>query len=220
MNPVCLTDINKPECQTWMKEVCARCRKLLNRHAGEFTLFDETPAVYKDVLDMTFNDCSKLKHLLQLEVAAIHKREILSNFTWWQKLLLILVYIGIVVLFVLVFRYCRKAYQAGAQQFDEESAKPPTPPTEKAQPPRQKSEKRKKSLKSWLHYRCRPIFVHNEAALRRQQAKYKEVEANREEHTQKNIDKWTKAREKVERKRQFQRDTIKMMEQQKKQERR
>ncbi|EDW11932.1 NF-kappa-B-activating protein [Drosophila mojavensis] len=88
------------------------------------------------------------------------------------------------------------------------SSEQPSKPSENAasdssEPSKQKNLK----LKAWLRYKIRPIFVHNHDALRRQQNKYKENERFKELNTERNIEKWTKAREKNERKRQIKRES-------------
>ncbi|XP_034473097.1 uncharacterized protein LOC117780608 isoform X2 [Drosophila innubila] len=94
MNPICETDINSPECQTWMNKVCAHCRELFAREATNTWAawwHDETPVFYKDVPEMTVYDCSKLKNLLEQEVAALHSSKTIAypsksfNFKLWQK---------------------------------------------------------------------------------------------------------------------------------------
>ncbi|KAM8714652.1 hypothetical protein ACLKA7_001067 [Drosophila subpalustris] len=216
MNPICETDINSTECQTWMNRVCAHCRNLFAREATNTWAAwwrDETPAFYKDVPEMTVYDCNKLKHLLELEVAALQPSQTIAypsktfNFDLWQKILLIAVYIGIIVVIVLICRFWKMGRREKDRPVDEEkdatprssiSPKPKTSPLPQGDAP--KPDKRK-SLKNWMRHRCRPIFVHNEAALRRQQAKYREKELLRDEYTQQNVEKWTKAREKHEKKR-------------------
>ncbi|EDW57903.2 uncharacterized protein [Drosophila virilis] len=236
MNPNCQTDINSAECQKWMREVCAHCRELFAREATDKWAawwHDATPALFKDVPDMTVYDCNKLKHLLELEVAAIRPPEVpmqFPEFTWWQKALLISVYIGILVLMVLMCRYWRRGRRVRVQSMDEEKAGPQrpinkTPPQseQKTQAPPstppaphpqhedvQKPNKSRHTFKAWMRHRCRPIFVHNEASLRRQQAKYKANELIREAHNQQNIEKWTRAREEVEKRRQERKDSLAM----------
>ncbi|XP_034473096.1 uncharacterized protein LOC117780608 isoform X1 [Drosophila innubila] len=215
MNPICETDINSPECQTWMNKVCAHCRELFAREATNTWAawwHDETPVFYKDVPEMTVYDCSKLKNLLEQEVAALHSSKTIAypsksfNFKLWQKVLLISIYIGIIVVIALICRFWKLERREKDRPVDEEKEESPrtTSPQPDNTPLQQddvpKPDKRK-SLKGWMRQRCRPIFLHNEAALRRQQAKYREKELLREEYTQQNVEKWTRAREKVEKKR-------------------
>lgn len=150
------------------------------------------------------------------------------DFKSWQTKLLIAVYIVIILLVVLVFYMWRKGRRAGRHddeekvdenKNEEENEKEKEKENEngnekdKDQPKASstdnviseseadKNKQKKMILKNWLRQKARPIFVHNEASLRRQQEKYKENERLREWYTMKNIEKWTKARRKIERKR-------------------
>ncbi|KAH8376897.1 hypothetical protein KR093_002036 [Drosophila rubida] len=198
-----------------MGKVCTHCRDLFAEEATNTWAawwHDDTPAFYKDVSEMTVYDCNKLKHLLELEVAALHPNKAIPSksfhFKLWQKVLLICIYVGIIVAIILICRYWKLGRREKDRPVDEEkeesnrskvSKKEPTPLPED-EPPRVEK-RRRTSLKGWMRYRCRPVFLHNEASLRRQQAKYREKELLREAYTRQNIEKWTKAREKVEKKR-------------------
>ncbi|XP_030240705.1 uncharacterized protein LOC115562772 [Drosophila navojoa] len=103
--------------------------------------------------------------------------------------------------------HVRVSYQEPDSERPSKSEQPSKPgehaASDNLEPPKQKSSK----IKAWLRYKVRPIFVHNQDALRRQQNKYKENERFKQLNTERNIDKWTKAREKVERKRQIERES-------------
>ncbi|KAH8273796.1 hypothetical protein KR044_000711 [Drosophila immigrans] len=199
-----------------MNKVCTHCRALFAKEATNTWAawwHDDTPAFYKDVPEMTVYDCNKLKHLLELEVAAVHPNKTRAlpskpfNFKLWQKILLICTYIGIIVAIVLICRYWKHGRREKDRPVDEEkeetsrskTSKPESTPLPEDTTLRPEKN-RKSTLKGWMRHRCRPIFLHNEAALRRQQAKYREKELLREAYTHHNIEKWTKAREKHEKK--------------------
>ncbi|XP_062125157.1 LOW QUALITY PROTEIN: uncharacterized protein LOC133838173 [Drosophila sulfurigaster albostrigata] len=217
MNPICKTNINSTECQLWMNRVCTHCRDLFAKEATNTWAawwHDDTPAYYKDVPEMTVYDCNKLKHLLELEVAAVHSNQSIAfpsksfNFKLWQKILLICIYIGIIVAIILICYYWKLGRRDKDRPVDEEKeetpsnkySKPDSSSLSHEEPPKHEKNHRS-TLKGWMRYRCRPFFLHNEAALRRQQAKYREKELLREAYTQQNIEKWTRAREKVQKKR-------------------
>ncbi|KAH8418786.1 hypothetical protein KR222_002945 [Zaprionus bogoriensis] len=220
MNPICETDINSAECQLWMSKVCERCKELFDREASNAWAawwHDETPPIYKDVPDMTVYDCTKLKHLLEQQVAALAAQIPVMltakspTFQSWQKTLLVAIYIAIIVIFA-VFCYCwRQGRCDSTQPTDEEKDESSTrnsnsrPEEQQSQPTesdaKEKPEKQRGALKTWMRHKAQPIFVHNEAALRRQQAKYKEKERMREAYTQQNIERWAGSREKSKKKR-------------------
>lgn len=176
---------------------------------------------------MTVYDCNKLKNLLEMEVAALQSKMpknsliVLNDFKSWHTILLVAVYIFIIALVGLIFYYWRKRRRENLPPNDAE--KPTDKENEKDNEPnnqstagsdassasnsesdtetKKKEKSRNAKVKNWVRQKARPIFVHNEASLRRQQEKYKENERLREWYTMQNIEKWTKARRKIEKKR-------------------
>lgn len=226
MNPICQTDIDNPECQLWMTRVYEYCKDLYARetsNAWDAWWHDETPPIYKEVADMTIYDCNKLKKLLEMEVAALQSKipnvsmKVLIDFKSWQTILLIAVYIVIILIVVLILYMWRKERRGESHDDEEKVDENQNEKTDEKDEDKKKSsstenvisesnpdkttEHEQIKLKNWLRQKARPIFLHNEASLRRQQEKYKENERLREWYTMKNIEKWTKARRKIERKR-------------------
>ncbi|EDW11933.1 uncharacterized protein LOC6576502 [Drosophila mojavensis] len=235
MNPDCETDIYSLECQEWMSLVCDRCRDLFAEAAKDIWAawwHDTTPPLYKDVADMTVYDCEKLKHLLEVQVAASspHKATVeYKEFAWWQKIALIIIYISILVLLLVVCRRWRRTCKADNlppihnEQEDlllpTSSSKPDHPPAEQCKPdetgaiPRECLRPLKKhGFKAWMQQICRPIFIHNEGALKRRQKKYEEDKKLERILNERNIKKWTKARTRAERRREMELESMEMME--------
>lgn len=233
MNPDCETDIYSQECQEWMSLVCERCRDLFAEAATDIWAawwHDTTAPLYKDVADMTVYDCEKLKHLLELQVAASSPHKIAveyKEFAWWQKIALIIIYILILVLLLVVCRRwrgtCKADNQPPIHNEQEDLLQPstfqPNQPAEHCKPdetgaiPKDCPKPLKRhGFKAWMHQICRPIFVHNEGALKRRQKKYEEEKKLERLLNERNIKKWTKSRAKAERKREIQKESVEMKE--------
>lgn len=199
-----------------MSKVCEHCKELYAREASDAWAawwHDDTPPIYKEVADMTVYDCNKLKNLLELEVAALEsKLPMISmetstdDFEWWQTLLLILVYVVIILIVVMIYYFWRQRRRKSLLPSDdkeniEDKGSPKETSSNELSPqgsatavPPKKEEKSKVTTSNWVRQKARPIFVHNEAALRRQHQRYKEKEHLRETLIQKHIEKWTSAR--------------------------
>ncbi|XP_017151217.1 uncharacterized protein LOC108161464 [Drosophila miranda] len=219
MNPICRIDINLPECQKWMDDVYNKCREIFSREVASSAWWqDETPAIYKENIQaMTAIDCHKLKRDLAREVAATGPGSSAPtgprSFLWWHKVMLVVAYLLVFAALVFLYRCvnarCSRSEHVrghghghGQGQVKIKEGTVAVEPDEALRPISRLAPKKKaKSKKHWLRRKCRHLFVHSEAELRRQQAKREREERVHEEHVKQKIEKWTHARELEEQKR-------------------
>ncbi|XP_030376297.1 uncharacterized protein LOC115625398 [Scaptodrosophila lebanonensis] len=202
MNPICKEDINSYECQKWMAEVVARCRDLFaNEPADAWPAWwhDPRPARFKsDIRLMTAYDCHKLKSALEAEVAALVPVRIPLiesskgvPFRWWQKVLLILIYVGIILGLLLFIRWCEAKRVPQWVELVKDEGHPPETASVPSKDSKTSEHRKHMNKKSWMRHKCRRVFVHSETELQQQRRRNEERERVREARTQRKVMKWT-----------------------------
>lgn len=199
MNPICKVDLKRPECQRWMNEVYARCWDLFRTNPPieypTWWLF-ETPPVYKDVDQMTAQDCHKLKRQLDREVEA--DTEDLSSPLALIIAVGVALAIAATILLLLTiwglirWRRTRKPddVEDNRLQFEQQKAPPREPEAQK--------KKKKLNYKKWIRGRCRPCLLHSEKQIREFELKTERQIATHNERMKLKIALWTKAQEDAE----------------------